>query len=144
MSNYFNKPTIYVSTPIRGTNDDMIGNCQIALKGVLKLRRLYPDIYFYLPAEHDELIQILYNNGKLTEEEILDGDLELLRGCNGWFFYHFDESRGSEIERTEAQRIGLVDEGQHDVRYDLAKASYPAIRKTFNPIIESAILNFRS
>lgn len=144
MSKYFSKPTIYVSTPIRGTNNDMIGNCKKAIAGIVKLRPLFPEIYFYVPAEHDELIQILYNNKQLTEKQILDADLELLRGCHGWFFYHFDESRGSEIERAEACKMKLVTGIKlTDIQFDLSKASYTVLRKRFQPIVESAIRRFR-
>lgn len=144
MSKYFNRPTIYVSTPIRGTNDDMIGNCKKAIAGIVKLRPLFPEIYFYVPAEHDELIQILYNNKQLTEKQILDADLELLRGCHGWFFYHFDESKGSEIERKEAIRVGLIEGAENDIVFDISKANYTVLRKRFNPIVDTAIRRFRN
>jgi hypothetical protein len=121
----------------------MVGNCKKAIQGINKIRPLFPEIYFYLPAEHDELIQILYNNKQLTEKQILDGDLELVRQSDGWFFYRFDKSRGSEVERLEAMRIGLVDCNENDIVFDISKASYTVLRKRFQPIVESAIKRFR-
>ncbi|KKL24824.1 hypothetical protein LCGC14_2411440 [marine sediment metagenome] len=140
---YFDKPTIYVSHPIRGVSGDMKGNCHKAQVGIRKLRHLFPEVDWHLPADGDLIIQILYDVGELSEKAILDADLEILRACSGWFYYRFEESGGSEIERKGAIQANLVDGEEHDVRYDLSKASYPAIRKTFNPIVAKAVKRFR-
>jgi hypothetical protein len=143
MSNYFERPTIYVSHPIRGRNGDMKDNCKKAINGVRKLRKLFPEIDFYVPAEGDLVLQILYNSNKLSERNILWADKEVLRNCHGWFFYKFDESSGSEIERAEAIKCGFVEDTEHDIIYDISKANFNKIRRSFIPIVELAIKEFR-
>jgi len=129
----FSKPTIYVSHAIRGTNGDMEGNCAKAIKCVAKLRALFPEINFYLPADSDLVLQILFNSKKLSEKDILWADLEILKNCHGWIFLHFDESKGSEIERAEAQRLGLP---MFDIVDRVDRMNYGRIRKRFTDIIE--------
>lgn len=143
MNKYFNKPTIYVSHAILGTNKDMEGNCAKAIKAIKKLRRLFPEVNFYLPADSDLVLQILYKAKKLSVKNILWADLEILRNCNQWFYYRFDESKGSETERTEAIKCGFVEGEEHDIRYNIGKANYTLIRQTFEPIVYKAIKNFR-
>lgn len=144
MSNkYFQKPTIYVSHAILGVSGDMEGNCRIAQAGVRKLRQLFPEVDWYLPADSDLVLQILYNAGRLSIRNILWADLEILKACSGWFFYRFEESKGSEIERIGAKAAGLVEDEENDVRYDIGKANFSKIRRTFLPIVEKTIKNFR-
>ncbi|KKL06729.1 hypothetical protein LCGC14_2593100 [marine sediment metagenome] len=146
MSNkYFDRPTIFVSHAIRGTSGDMKGNCRKAQTGVRKLRVLFPEVDFYLPADGDLVLQVLSNAKRLGEKDILWADFEILRACSGWFFYHFEDSFGSEQEREVAISVDFVGVGDtdRDVRYDLGKANFSKIRRTFLPIVESAIKNFR-
>ena len=143
LEHLFNRATIYVSHPIRGTSGDMKGNCRKAQAGVRKLRLLFPEVDFYLPADGDLVLQVLYNAKKLGEKDILWADFEILRACHGWFFYRFENSSGSEQEREVAIQSGFVAAEENDVVYDLGKASFPAIRKTFSPIVNNAIKRFR-
>lgn len=134
------------SHPILGSNGDMVGNCKKATKAFQKVRKLFPEVDFYVPSESDRVLQILYNANKLTVDEIIWADLEILRNCNSWCFYHFDESKGCEKERQEAIRCCLLDEvywNKNDIYYDISKANYNKIRNTFIPIVEQAIQNFR-
>lgn len=144
MNNYFTRPTIYVSHAIRGVSGDMKGNCRKAQAGMRKLRQLFPEVDFYLPADGDLVLQVLYNAKKLSEKDILWADFKILRACHGWFYYRFEESSGSEQERDVAISINLVEGEEHDVRYDISKASYTAIRKTFSPIVHEAIKRYRN
>ncbi len=143
--NYFDRPTIYVSHAIRGTSGDMKGNCRKAQAGVRKLRLLFPEVDFYLPADGDLVIQVLYRAKKLGEKDILWADFEILRACHGWFFYRFEDSSGSEQEREIAISVNFVGVGDTDtdIRYDLSKANFSKIRRTFLPIVERTIKNFR-
>ncbi len=139
----FLRPTIYVSHAIRGTSGDMKGNCRKAKAGVRKLRLLFPEVDFYLPADGDLVLQVLYNAKKLGEKDILWADFEILRACHGWFFYHFEDSSGSEQEREVAISAGFVEAEENDVVYDLGKASFSVIRKTFTPIMQETVKRFR-
>jgi len=144
MSNYFERPTIYISHPIRWQNGDMKGNCKRVIRAIRKVRKLFPEVVFHVPAEGDLTLQILYNAGKLSEKNILWADTEILKSCHGWCYYRFDESSGSEIERKQAIKCGFVENTEHDIVYDISKASYCVIRDTFNPIVKKAIKQFRS
>lgn len=145
MSKYFDHPTVYCSHAILGTNGDMVGNCKKAIKGFQKVRKLFPEVNWYVPAESDLVLQILYNTGHLTVDEIIQADLEILRSCDGWCMYHFDESKGCEREREEAFVRGLtsLSKLQNDIYYDISKANFNKIRKTFIPIVSRAIEYFR-
>ncbi len=144
MSKYFSKPTIYVSHAILGTTGNMQQNCRIAQAGVRKLRILFPEVDWYLPADSDLVLQILFKAKKLSVSNILWADFEILKECSGWFYYRFEESSGSEDERQIAISAGLVKGEEYDVRYNLAKANYNKIRKTFLPIVNETIKRFRS
>lgn len=109
-----------------------------------KVERLFPEVDLYIPARGDLVLQILYSSGKVSEKIILDADLEIVRNCHGWCYYHFDESSGAEIEWAQAVDCGFVEMHEHDICYDIGKASYSVIRKSFMPIVEKCIQNFRT
>ena len=79
------KDRVYVSHSIRGklgvnaTPESMAENNRIAHEAVCSMRLIMPEIEFYVPGEHDEIISILYNGGKLKEEDILWADCELIK-----------------------------------------------------------------
>jgi len=72
------KPMIYYSHPIRGAAGKdasiayMQNNCRRAKENVKLLREIYPEVDWYCPGEVDLIIQILYTQGKLTEDEEYD------------------------------------------------------------------------
>ncbi len=75
---------VYISHSIRGIKEvnatlaDMEANNQRALAFGLELRRLFPKVNFYIPAEGDEFVLIAYTKKILTEKQILDVDCEIL------------------------------------------------------------------
>jgi len=138
-----NVTTLYMSHPILGTNKDMEGNCKKAIAAVKRLRNVFPEINIYCPAESDLVLQILYNKKVLSVEDILDADLEILGQTDGWFFYKFDESKGSTIEQDEAIRLGFCGEHKTVFTFDIEKANYTYLRHTFTPIVELAKRRFR-
>jgi len=142
MSKLFNKPAVYVSHPIRGTNGDMEGNCRKALIVMRKLRRLFPEIKWYVPAESDIILQVLCKAKRISESDILWGDLKILRDCNGWVFFKWDKSRGGEIEREEAARCGIVYDGSIIVD-DASRMHYTTLRRRMLPIVEETIAHYR-
>ncbi len=143
MRNIIKKPIIYMSHAILGSNKDIKGNCEKAIKAVQRLRSVFPEIYWYCPAEHNWVINNLYENEGVTIEQILNADLEILRQTDGWFFYKFDESSGSKIEMDEAIRLGFCGEHKTIFIMDIEKSSYTYLRKAFGPVVESAKRRFR-
>jgi hypothetical protein len=80
---------IYFSHPIRGTkgNDatakDIAENNREAKEMADALRAELEDysVDIYVPAEHDEVLTLLYSEGKLSIEDILWADCEIVKKC---------------------------------------------------------------
>lgn len=140
----FDNVTLYMSHPIRGSNDDFEGNCKKAITAAKRLRNVFPEVDLYVPAEHDLAIQWLHFNRGLKERDILAADLHILQHCDGWFFYKFDESSGSNVEQDEAIRLGFCSEHRTIFTMDIEKSNYDYIRKAFGPVVETAKKRFRS
>ena len=85
---------IYLSHPIRGakganaTREDMEANNKIAIVIGKAIERWYRDkfpneeISVYIPGEHDEFVMLGYENGTLTEKQILDIDCQIITTCD--------------------------------------------------------------
>ena len=85
---------IYLSHPIRGakganaTREDMEANNKIAIVIGKAIERWYRDkflneeISVYVPGEHDEFVMLGYENGTLTEKQILDIDCQIITTCD--------------------------------------------------------------
>jgi hypothetical protein len=114
-----------------------------AKKAAEKIENIFPEMQIYCPGTHDLPISILIEAKKLSIKNILWADLEILRNCDQWFYYRFDESKGSETERAEAIKCRFIEGEEHDIRFDIGKANYTIIRQTFEPIVYKAIRNFR-
>lgn len=145
----FNNTTVYMSHPILGSNGDMEGNCKKAISAVKRLRNVFPEVDFYCPAESDLVLRILYKKGKLPADSILEADLEILRNCHGWFFYKFDESKGALKEMCQAVDLNFHKCAKHgrlhcEFTFDIEKANYAYLRRTFTPIVEQSKKRFRS
>lgn len=75
----------YVSHSIRGklgvnaTPESMAENNIKAHEAAVLMRCILPEIHLYVPGEHDILISILHQGKRLTEEDILWGDCEIIR-----------------------------------------------------------------
>lgn len=102
---------IYVSHSIRGkhgkdaTHDQMVANCKKAIKFGHWLKSSFPEVKWYVPADHDEFVVLAYEQGYLNEKQILDIDCLIIRDtCNGILFYMPDDylSKGMEREKEEA------------------------------------------
>lgn len=79
----------YVSHSIRGklgvnaTSESMAENNRKAHEAAVLMRCVLPEVHFYVPGEHDEIIVILFRDGRLREEDILWADCEIIRRtCN--------------------------------------------------------------
>lgn len=106
-----NKTKIYVSHSIRGkfgkdaTHEQMVANCKKAIRFGHWLKQSFPDVEWYIPADHDEFVTIAYEQKWLTEKQILDVDCIIVRDtCSGILFYMPDDylSGGMRRERIEA------------------------------------------
>jgi len=140
----FENTTLYMSHPIRGSNNDFDGNCKKAVAATKRLRNVFPEVDFYVPAEHDLAIQWLYFNGKVTEDDVLAADLHILQHCHGWMWYKFDESKGSTVEQDRAIELGFCSEHNCIFTMDIEKSNYDYLRKAFGPVIEAAKRRFRN
>ena len=78
---------VYCSHSIRGkygkdaTPTQMKENCDAMIALVNQLRKAMPDIEFYVPAEHEDFVQIAYDIDYLSEDEILEIDCLIIDGC---------------------------------------------------------------
>lgn len=110
-----NQIRAYLSHPIRGikgkdaTREDMEANNQRAIEFGRRLRALIPTVDFYIPAEHDEFVIEAYEQGSLTEGEILDADCAIVRKCNFLLALVVDShiSRGMIKEISEASQANI-------------------------------------
>lgn len=147
----FKHPTIYISHPIRGISGNIEFNCKKAEAAARRLRRVFPEVDFYVPAEHDLTLQILTNDKRLSIEDIMYADLQILSACHGYMFYEFEPSYGSRIELKKAQDIGLCNGYISDLtieeyvfKYDIEKLSYQKLRNDFEQLVAYTIRRFKS
>lgn len=146
MNIVFKRPTIYFSHPIRGSNNNIKENCERAKRAAAKLRRTFPEIDIYCPAEGDLTLQILTSNNKLEIDDVMFADLTILKACHEWFCYNFDVSKGASIEGNGALSVFMYNNGEYTSRWiteNIEKASYAVLRKIFGPIVTSAQRRFR-
>lgn len=74
----------YLSHCIRGikgetaTMDDMRHNCEAAIGYGNMLRKNMPELDLYIPAEHEDFVQRVYEAGWITVEQILDVDCSII------------------------------------------------------------------
>jgi hypothetical protein len=120
---YFPRCTIYVSHPICGkseanaTHEEMKNNCEKASSIISVLRRNYnlkvikgweaQIIDWYVPGEHDLVIQGLWFNNKITIKSVLDIDCKIVEACDGLYAMGINMSKGvcKEFEHANAHRI---------------------------------------
>ena len=108
---------IYMSHCIRGrkgndaTQEDIDHNCRTALAAGEKLKTYFLDWYrmdgfpkvdLYVPAENDEFVQLAYNCGMLTIDQILDVDCQIVDKCDMMIVFGTCVSSGMEVEITYA------------------------------------------
>lgn len=146
MNIVFKRPTIYCSHPIRGSNNDIAGNCARAKRAGERLRRVFPECDFYVPADGDLTLQILTSDKKLNVDDVMYADLQILKACHEWMWYDFDKSVGCVLEGGVASDtfwFSFEDMEQRTIHDAIEKMSYARIRTRVGPIVEQAIRNFR-
>lgn len=101
----------YLSHAIRGkagpdaSHDTQTKNCAEAKRVANILRRLFPKLELYVPAENETFVQIAYDTGHLGEKEILDIDCKIIDNCDGVIVYVPDGDKlqgGRKIEYDHA------------------------------------------
>lgn len=105
----------YMSHPIRGmkgaaaTEADMEANNQLAIGFAKTLRAAFPALDIYVPAEHDEFVLIAYQQQRLSESDILDTDVAILKRRDILIAYIPERhiSNGMMREIHEAQWAGI-------------------------------------
>src|SRR5512147_1179206 len=102
----FQRPTIWVSHPIEGSTGNIQDNCKKAAAAVRRLRRVFSEVDWYCPGEHDLALMLLYDWGLIKKDDILEADLDILYHCNGWVGYFFEDSVGCVLEHKEAVAYG--------------------------------------
>ena len=79
---------VYISHSIRGkhgknaTHTQMQENCDAVIAVAKQLRKALPHIDFYVPAEHEDFVQIAQDIGYLVEKEILEIDCLIIDRCD--------------------------------------------------------------
>jgi hypothetical protein len=74
----------YLSHPIRGkhgvdaTSEDIACNNKVAMEFAAVVRKTFPNLDLYVPAEHDEFVSEAYSLGDITEDGILNADVQLI------------------------------------------------------------------
>lgn len=66
------------------------------------------DVEFYVPAEHEEFVQLAYAKKYMNEQQILDVDCSIIETCDAVFAFGPPElSRGMQIEIAFANEHGI-------------------------------------
>ena len=107
--------TAYLSHPIRGikgsaaTDEDMADNNRRAIAICDDLRRYFPRLDIYCPAEHDEALAHLLKCGDITIEELLGADKYILEQRDLLLVYDHEEciSSGMDVEWNHAGDCGI-------------------------------------
>ncbi|KKN64876.1 hypothetical protein LCGC14_0487100 [marine sediment metagenome] len=107
--------TAYMSHSIRGrlgldaTPKSMMANNGKAHEAAVLIRCILPEVSIYVPGENDLLISILYQDGRLKEEDILWGDCEIIRLRDILLVWSPDDfiSTGMQIEINFATKENI-------------------------------------
>ncbi|KKN05758.1 hypothetical protein LCGC14_1084110 [marine sediment metagenome] len=129
------KHRAYFSHIIRGklgvnaTSESMKFNNEKACSVAVLMRCVLPEISIYVPGENDLLISILYQDGRLKEEDILWGDCQIVKACDILIAFSPDGfiSTGMRIEIDFANKHNIPvfivksAEGLMDIRATILK-----------------------
>ncbi len=113
----------YMSHSIRGklgvnaTPESMAENNAKAHEAAVLMRCILPEVHLYVPGEHDEIIVFLFQDGRLSEEDILWADCQIVSNCGILIAWSPDQfiSTGMGIEIEFAKALGIPVYVIHDV-----------------------------
>jgi len=99
----------YYSAAIRGpagnnaTDEQIQKNLQKACIQAEKIQKLLGEqLYIYCPHQHDQLIQLLWRKGQVTDSAILQADLQIQNTCDMTIVNDVIQSGGVELEIQNA------------------------------------------
>jgi len=124
------KPTIYLAHPMRGKKGDtkesnidyayQNRNCEIAIRNLKVLRKNFPMVNWYCPAEVEIPVQMGHRLGYLDTEQILDIDFNIIkRICSGALIHRWEDSVGADKETARCVEWGyphFIYEESSDIR----------------------------
>lgn len=96
----------YLSHPIMGIKKEQSTETEIAF-AVIKAKRIanilrvvFPKLDIYCPAEHEEFVHKTYLTKKLSIEDILEIDCQILKECDLLLVYNYERmfSKGMKVE----------------------------------------------
>ena len=68
----------------------------------------FPKMDLYVPADHDEFVQIAFDKNYINEEQILDVDCEIINSCSLLIACgDYTQSRGMQVEIQYAGDKGI-------------------------------------
>jgi hypothetical protein len=131
----------YLSHPIRGklgnkASDKVIQLNSIAAKSMaVKLRNKFNNLNIYVPAEHDEFIQIAWRKGYMSDTRILDVDCDIVSRCDLNLVYspdgHISSGMATEINRAKEEGKPVV------IFKKLTKSTIKLIQDTIKSLKEN-------
>ena len=115
----------YLSHAIRGrdgekaTQETMKKNNELAKHVGMVLRENFfewqsldgmPNIELYVPADHDEVILLLFEKGYITVKQILEADCAIVRQCKLLLVYgdYFSSGMLEELRCAEINEIPII------------------------------------
>lgn len=101
----------YVSHSIRGakgeaaTPTDTKKNCDKIIQVCKIIQEALPSVDLYVPAEHEDFVSIVFYDGYLSEQQVLEIDCKIIDNCDGVIIYCPPDDPicgGRTIEREHA------------------------------------------
>lgn len=133
MNNY----RAYLSHAIRGKEgtdcppEKQKSSCDAAIKLANEIREACPWLDLYVPAEHEEFIKIAFDEGCLTEQQILAVDCKIVHDCGVTIVYvpEGDELQGGRLVEhdfamEECQPVAVVKNAAEAIEFLTERYNY--------------------
>jgi len=125
------KVSTYFSASIRGkkgskaTKRNILRNIEAGKKVAAQIRKFFGSMLeIYCPHDQDELIQILWNNRKISVWDILEGDCEIVSKKQILLVWapkgFISNGMAKEVKTAKEKNISIVEFEQFDDRTALA------------------------
>jgi hypothetical protein len=113
------------------TEEDELRNMQQAMEFANQLRVAYPEVEFYVPAEHNEFVMTAYFEHDLSEAVVLKTDVIILKKRDFVTIYAPGGyiSKGMKIEIDAAIEVGIP------VVYCESSVDIPRLRPVLDRIL---------
>ncbi len=67
----------------------------------------FPKIELYVPADHEEFVQVAWRKGYIDEEQVLDVDCDIVDRCSLLILFGDYYSKGMKVEGNYAGKVGI-------------------------------------